>query len=108
MVRPRAAARADAHACRPLYCCRHAAQYLICNGASPLIVDHYRHNTCLHWSAAHCRSDCITKLLTSRASFALQVGAPARGVGAPRRRAPLTLRAFPEIQASCRVYGPPV
>jgi ankyrin repeat protein len=49
-------------------------EYLITNGASPLIFDVAQHNTCLHWAAFFTRSECIHRLLGSRAIYQLQSG----------------------------------
>lgn len=46
----------------------------MCNGASPLVLDNSRHNTALHWAASACRSECVQRLLGSRATFRMQSG----------------------------------
>ncbi|WIA35703.1 hypothetical protein OEZ86_004106 [Tetradesmus obliquus] len=47
---------------------------LVCNGASPLVLDNSRHNTALHWAASACRSECVQRLLGSAATFQMQSG----------------------------------
>ncbi|KAF6266367.1 ankyrin repeat-containing domain protein [Scenedesmus sp. NREL 46B-D3] len=47
---------------------------LVCNGASPLVLDNSRHSTALHWAASACRSECVQQLLGSRATFQMQSG----------------------------------
>lgn len=64
----------------PLLCAfltrRHAqvVEVLVCNGASPLVLDNARHNSALHWAASCCRADCINRLLGSGAIFQMQSG----------------------------------
>ena len=41
-------------------------EYLVTNGADPLICDERRHNTCLHFASLYGHSDCVNKLLGSR------------------------------------------
>ncbi len=38
-------------------------EYLVLNGANPLILDASRHNSCLIWAAAHAHADCVARLL---------------------------------------------
>jgi ankyrin repeat protein len=47
---------------------------LVCNGASPLVLDNSRHNTALHWAASACRSECVQRLLGTSATFQMQSG----------------------------------
>lgn len=56
--------------------CRHAqcVEVLVCNGASPLVLDNARHNSALHWAASCCRADCVGRLLGSGAIFQMQSG----------------------------------
>ena len=49
-------------------------EYLVTNGADPLVADARRHNTCLHFAALYGHTDCVHKLLGSRATFQQQVG----------------------------------
>lgn len=49
-------------------------EYLINNGANPLICDETRQNTCLHWAASFCRSECVIKLLGGRATVQIRNG----------------------------------
>jgi ankyrin repeat protein len=49
-------------------------EYLISNGASPLAIDHVRHNTALHWAANYGRAECVARLLGSRATYQLASG----------------------------------
>lgn len=53
--------------------CKHGhpecVEYLITNGAEPLITDARRRNTCLHYAALYGRSDCVHKLLCSGATY---------------------------------------
>lgn len=58
-------------------------EYLVTNGADPLLTDERRHNTCLHFSALYGHSECVHKLLGSRAAYRVQVRAE------PGRLAPL-------------------
>lgn len=48
------------------------------NGGDPLLTDERRHNTCLHFAALYGHSECVHKLLGSRAAYRVQVCA---GVG---------------------------
>jgi hypothetical protein len=52
----------------------HVVEVLICNGASPLVLDNARHNSALHWAAASCRAECVARLLGSGAMFQMQAG----------------------------------
>jgi hypothetical protein len=64
-------------AAAPLSCKRRHAQcveVLVCNGASPLVLDNARHNSALHWAASCCRADCVGRLLGSGAIFQMQSG----------------------------------
>ncbi|KAG1666453.1 hypothetical protein FOA52_015123 [Chlamydomonas sp. UWO 241] len=58
--------------------CKHGhpdcVEYLVTNGADPLVTDARRHNTCLHFAALYGHSDCAHKLLGSRTTFRQQVG----------------------------------
>lgn len=58
--------------------CKHGhpecVEYLITNGADPLVTDERRKNTCLHFAALYGRSECVQKLLGSRASYSVQGG----------------------------------
>lgn len=74
--------------------CKHGhpecVEYLITNGADPLVTDERRRNTCLHFAALYGRSECVQKLLGSRASYAVQGGRqvpiaqiPCQGEGSP-------------------------
>jgi ankyrin repeat protein len=60
--------------CRYLHGIRHpdCVEYLVTNGADPLICDERRHNTCLHFAALYGHSDCVNKLLASRVSFRVE------------------------------------
>lgn len=49
-------------------------EYLVTNGADPLVADARRHNTCLHFAALYGHTDCVHKLLGSRATIQQQVG----------------------------------
>lgn len=57
--------------------CKHGhpenVEYLITNGADPLMTDNRRRNTCLHYAALYGRSDCIHKLFGSRATYNVPV-----------------------------------
>ena len=52
--------------------CKHGhsdcVEYLVNNGADPMLADERRHNTALHFAALYGHSDCIHKLLSSRIS----------------------------------------
>lgn len=65
--------------------CRHAqcVEVLVCNGASPLVLDNARHNSALHWAASCCRADCVGRLLGSGAIFQMQSGQLVAIAGAP-------------------------
>eukprot|EP00798_Chlamydomonas_sp_ICE-L_P015775 gene15775-21898_t len=51
--------------------CKHghadSVEYLVTNGAEPLMWDERRHNSCLHFAALYGHSECVHKLLGSRA-----------------------------------------
>ncbi len=47
-------------------------EYLATNGADPLLTDERRHNTCLHFAALYGHSECVHKLLGSRAGYRVQ------------------------------------
>jgi ankyrin repeat protein len=57
--------------------CRHAecVEYLVSNGADPLIMDERRRNTCLHLAALYGHPDCVHRLLAARSSHMVQVRA---------------------------------
>ncbi|GAX81490.1 hypothetical protein CEUSTIGMA_g8919.t1 [Chlamydomonas eustigma] len=50
--------------------CKHGhpdcVEYLVTNGADPMVCDERRHNTCLHFAALYGHSDCVNKLLGSK------------------------------------------
>lgn len=54
----------------PALSCRHpdCVEYLVTNGADPLLTDERRHNTCLHFAALYGHSECVHKLLGCRAT----------------------------------------
>lgn len=60
----------------PLGLCRHpdCVEYLVTNGADPLLTDERRRNTCLHFASLYGHSECVHKLLGSRAAYRAQVG----------------------------------
>mmetsp|Transcript_8096 Transcript_8096/g.19916 ORF Transcript_8096/g.19916 Transcript_8096/m.19916 type:complete len:1220 (-) Transcript_8096:755-4414(-) len=51
--------------------CKHGhpdcVEYLVTNGADPLLTDERRHNTCLHFAALYGHSECVHKLLGCKA-----------------------------------------
>lgn len=49
-------------------------EYLVTNGADPLLTDERRHNTCLHFSALYGHSECVHKLLGARSGQSVLVG----------------------------------
>eukprot|EP00198_Chlamydomonas_reinhardtii_P006165 XP_001695501.1 predicted protein [Chlamydomonas reinhardtii] len=56
--------------------CKHGhpdcVEYLVTNGGDPLLTDERRHNTCLHFAALYGHSECVHKLLGSRAAYRVQ------------------------------------
>ncbi|GIL80568.1 hypothetical protein Vretimale_16011 [Volvox reticuliferus] len=56
--------------------CKHGhpdcVEYLVTNGGDPLLTDERRHNTCLHFAALYGHSECVHKLLGSRAAYRIQ------------------------------------
>lgn len=78
--------------CACLTCvCRHAdcVEYLVTNGADPLLTDERRHNTCLHFASLYGHSECVNKLLGSRATYRLQVRPSGQACTTPRHAMPL-------------------
>ncbi|KAI8477260.1 MAG: ankyrin repeat-containing domain protein, partial [Monoraphidium minutum] len=50
-------------------------EYLLLNGANPLVLDASRRNTCLIWAAAHSHAGCVGRMLSGRAAYQLPSGA---------------------------------